>query len=80
MARARNRWSVRPESGSQTLLTSDSEVVLKGGFAGMLLEPIFAFQINRLTPRTLAAFRHLAEHGEPPAVKHARLPRIRVAC
>lgn len=34
VARARNRWSVRPESGDRALLTSHSEVVLKGGVAG----------------------------------------------
>lgn len=80
VAHARNRWSVWPESGNRTLLVSDAELVLKGGVAARLLEPILAFQIKRLTPRTLAAFRHLVEHGAPPAIKHARLPRIRVAC
>jgi hypothetical protein len=46
VARASNEWTVQPE-GDQTLLTSEAEVVLKGGRLGRLLEPIFTFQLNR---------------------------------
>ncbi len=80
VAHARNQWTVRPESDGRTLLTSDAEVVLKGGFVGRLLGPFLARQIKRLTPRTLAALAYLVEHGEPANVKHRRLPRIPVAC
>jgi Polyketide cyclase / dehydrase and lipid transport len=79
VARASNEWTVQPE-GDQTLLTSEAEVVLKGGRLGRLLEPIFTFQLNRVGPRTLAAFKYLVEHGEPPKVKHAKLPRFATAC
>lgn len=30
--------------------------------------------------RWLAAFKYLVEHGEPSAVKHAKLPRVATAC
>jgi Polyketide cyclase / dehydrase and lipid transport len=79
VARAKNEWTVYPE-GDRTLLSSRAEVVLKGGFVGRLFEPIVAHQFNRIGPRALAAFKYLVEHGEPPKVKHARLPRIPVAC
>ncbi len=79
VAQARNEWTVQPE-GDQTLLQSQAEVVLKGGVFGRLLEPIVAFQFRRMGPRALAAFKYLVEHGEPPTVKHAKLPAIAPAC
>ena len=36
--------------------------------------------MNRIGPRTLAAFKYLVEHGEPPRVKQAMLPRVAAAC
>jgi Polyketide cyclase / dehydrase and lipid transport len=79
LASARNEWDVQPE-GDQTLLTSRAEVVLKGGPLGRLLEPFVAYQLKRVGPRTLAAFKYLVEHGEPPKVRHAKLPRVATAC
>ena len=79
VAHARNEWSVQAEC-DQTLLTSHAEVVLKGGRLGRLLEPFVAYQLKRIGPRRLAAFKYLVEHGEPPRVKHAKLPRAATAC
>jgi hypothetical protein len=79
VAHARNEWSVQAE-GDRTLVTSHAHVVLKGGLIGRLLEPIVAYQFNRIGPRTLAAFKYLVEHGEPPKLKHAKLPRAATAC
>jgi hypothetical protein len=79
VARARNEWTVQAE-GEQTLLISRAEVVLRGGSFGRLLEPMLAWQLNRVGPRTLAAFKYLVENGEPPRVKHAKLPRVATAC
>jgi hypothetical protein len=76
VAHARNEWTVQAE-GDQTLLISQTEVVLKGGLLGRMLEPIVAYRFKRIGPRTLAAFNHRVEHGEPPTIKHARLPRGR---
>jgi len=50
IARAKNEWTVEPD-GERTLLTSRAEVVLKGGVAGRLLEPIIAYQFKRIGPR-----------------------------
>jgi Polyketide cyclase / dehydrase and lipid transport len=79
VARARNEWTVQPEE-HQTLLLSQAEVVLKGGVLGRLLEPIAAYQFKRIGPRTLAAFKYLVENGEPPTIKHAKLPIAATAC
>jgi hypothetical protein len=79
VARARNTWTVRPE-GERCLLTSDAEVVLKGGRLGSLLEPLVSRQVRRVGPRSLAAFKHLVEHGEPPSVRHAKLALGPAAC
>lgn len=77
--RAENTWSVEPD-GEQTLLRSEAEVVLKGGPLGRLLEPVLRTQLNRVGPRTLAAFKYLVENGRPPEVKHSKLPRAATAC
>ena len=79
VAHARNEWTLHPE-GDKTLLTTKAEVILKGGVFGRLLEPIAASQFKRMGPRTLAAFKFLIEHGEPPQGKHSRLPKIPAAC
>jgi len=79
LASARNEWGVQPE-GDQALLTSRAEVVLKGGPLGRLLEPLVAYQLKRVGPRTLAALKYLVDHGEPPKVRHAKLPRVATAC
>jgi Polyketide cyclase / dehydrase and lipid transport len=79
LERARNEWTVDPQ-GDQTLLTSRAEVVLRGGRLGRILEPVVAFQVGRVARRTLTAFAYLVEQGKPPAVKHAKLPRVATAC
>jgi hypothetical protein len=79
VARATNTWTVYPE-GTRTLLVTDAQVVLRGGLAGRMLEPLVRFQARRLGRRSLAAFKHLVETGSAPAVRHARLPRAPATC
>jgi hypothetical protein len=79
VARARNTWTVHAE-GEQTLLTTRAEVVLKGGPAGRLLEPLLRLQFRRMGPKALAAFKYLVEHNEPPRLKQSRLPAARATC
>jgi hypothetical protein len=79
VARARNTWTVHAE-GDQTLLTTQAVVVLKGGPAGRLLEPLLGLQFRRMGPRALAAFKYLVEHGEPPRLEHSKLPIAPAAC
>ncbi|MGD9734041.1 MAG: SRPBCC family protein [Solirubrobacterales bacterium] len=78
VARGLNTWTVHPE-GDRTLLRSSVQVELKGGALGRLPEPLASRRIRQITPRTLAAFKHLVEHGDAPAVRHSRLapaPRV----
>lgn len=79
VSRARNTWSVHPE-GARTLLTSDAEVVLKGGRLGRLLETLNSRQIEPMGRRSVAAFKYPVEHGERPPVKHAKLASAPITC
>lgn len=78
--RALNTWSVAPHSARQTLLVSDAELELKGGWLGRLLEPLMAFAMRRMAPNSLAAFKYLVEHGRPYEGRHSTLPRAAVSC
>jgi hypothetical protein len=79
VARATNTWTIRPE-GARTLLVSEAQVLVKGGVVGRLLEPLLAYQLRRMGPRALAAFKHLVEHGAPPRGRHAQLPTAPASC
>jgi len=79
VSRARNTWTVQP-AGQRRLVTSQAEVILRGGRLGRLLAPIVSRQLARMAPRTLAAFKYLVEHGEPARVPHAKLAPAPTAC
>lgn len=76
---AKNTWSVKPENG-KTLLTTESEVILKGGMFGKLLEPLMLFVSNRMSSNSLSAFKYLVENGKPYEDKHSSLPRVTGFC
>lgn len=76
---ARNTWSVKSENG-KTLLTTESEVVMKGGMLGRLLEPLMHFIALKLGAKTIAAFKYLVENGKPYEGKHSALPRALPVC
>lgn len=77
--RARNRWSVAAH-GDRTLLTSEASVVLRGGLAGALLEPLMAPVMRRTAAGTLAAFKYLVEHGQPYPGRASELPPAPAVC
>jgi Polyketide cyclase / dehydrase and lipid transport len=76
VAMASNRWTVHP-AGERTVLTSTADVSLEGG---LLLAPLVGPLFDRMATRTLAAFEHLVEHGEPPPGKHNNLPAAPAVC
>jgi hypothetical protein len=78
--RAANTWSVMPHNAEQTLLTTEAELELKGGWLGRLLEPLMAFAMRRMAPNSLAAFKYLVENGRPYEGPHSALPRAAVSC
>ena len=79
VANAASQWTVHPH-GHQTLLTSESEVRLKGGAISRPFSPLLSRQLDRVAKRTLTAFKYLVEHGEPPPGRHSRLPAAPAAC
>ncbi len=79
MKHARNRWSVIPH-GNISLLTSEAELVIKGGFVGRILEPLLRPLMQRMAPNALAGFKYLVEQGHPYPGKAAELPRPAATC
>lgn len=77
--RAINRWAVE-ERGSQSLVTTTAEVVLKGGIFGRILEPLFAVVAGRMGVRSLAGLKFYVENGTPYVGTARRLLPIPAAC
>lgn len=76
---AKNTWSVKAENG-KTLLTSESEIVVKGGIFGKLLEPLMLLVSNKMSSDALCAFKFLVENGKPYTGKHSSLPSVSPVC
>jgi len=76
---AKNTWSVKADNG-KTLLTTESEVVLKGGIFGKLLEPLMLLVSKKMGSNALSAFKYLVENGKPFEGKHSSLPRVSSFC
>lgn len=76
---AKNTWSVSAVKG-KTLLTTESEIIIKGGILGSILEPIMSVMFKKMGADTLAAFQYLVENGSPYTGKHALLPKASMAC
>jgi len=79
MKSAKNTWSVQAV-GENTLLTTESEVILKGGFLGRLFEPIMRLMTGRMGDGSLAGFKYLVENGKRFEGKLSNLPKIRTVC
>jgi hypothetical protein len=79
MKHARNRWSVVPH-GEKSLLTSEAELVIRGGVLGRMLEPILGPLMRRMAPNALAGFKYLVEHGHPHNGKASELPKASATC
>ncbi len=76
---AKNTWSIREEEG-KTYLTTDSEVVIKGGLFGRLLEPLMRLATAKMGADAMAALKYLIENGAPYQGKHSSLPRPMAVC
>jgi len=79
MKYAKNRWSVKTEN-KKTLLTSETVIILKGGFIGKLFEPLMAMLLKKMANETLAGIKYLVETGQPYKGKYSSLPKIPVVC
>jgi uncharacterized membrane protein len=79
IASAKNTWTVKSDKG-QTLLTTESEASIKGGYLGLILEPLIKLVSKRMSRKTLSAFKFLVENGKPYDGKHSSLPRVSSVC
>ncbi len=79
MAWATNRWTIEP-IGEKTLVVSESELVVKGGVLGRLLEPIVYLAVRLGLPNSLAPLKYYVETGRPYAGNPRRLPVPQSAC
>jgi hypothetical protein len=79
MKHATNRWTVEPH-GTQTLVTTTAEVVLKGGVFGVLLEPLVRMMASGMGARSLASLKYLVEEGHPYRGNSRRLAAAPTGC
>ena len=79
MAFARNRWSVRAE-GDRTLVTSEADVVFRGGWLGRLAGYLLIPLIGAVLPNPLAKFKYWVENGRPFQGSARALPIPAIAC
>lgn len=76
---AKNTWSVKSVNG-KTLVTTYSEVELKGGVSGKLLEPLMKIISKRMGADSLAALKYLLETGRSYEGNFSSLPRVPIMC
>ena len=76
---ATNTWSVK-QLGTQTLVTTEAEVIFKAGIFGRLLEPLMRGVFTKMGNSTLATLKYFVEHGEPFEGSHSQLPKPQLTC
>lgn len=76
---ATNQWSVESTNG-KTLVTTESEVILKGGVLGGLLVPLMRLWSRKAGTESLAALKYLVENGHAYVDSPSRLPKAPLAC
>jgi len=76
---ATNKWTLKLDKG-KTLITTESDVVLKGGVFGKILEPPMYLVSKKMGADSLAALKYLVETGKPFNKKFSKLPRVAISC
>ena len=76
---AKNKWSVNKLNG-KTLVTSESEIIMRGGILGRILEPLMLLMSKKMCFDSLAAFKYLVENNKPYNGKHSKLPINAISC
>ena len=79
MKLARNRWSVTP-MGARSLVTSDAELELRGGWLGRVLGFVLVPLMRFALPNPLAKLKYWIENGTPYEGRARSLPVPSVAC
>ena len=76
---AKNKWTVKSDKG-KTLIITESDVVLKGGVFGKILEPLMYLVSKKMGTDSLAALKYLVETGKPFEKQFSKLPRVAITC
>ncbi len=76
---ASNRWSLEMMKG-KTLVTSYSEILVKGGIFGRLLEPVIYLATKFAFPNALAPLKYYVETGKPFVGNAKDLPLAPAFC
>ncbi len=76
---AKNTWSLVEENG-KTYLTTESQVVFKGGIFGRLIQPVMRVAFKKMGANALAALKYLIENGHPYKGEYSSLPRPMAVC
>ncbi|MCF6343837.1 MAG: hypothetical protein L3J15_04055 [Devosiaceae bacterium] len=76
---ASNHWSIKPV-GNETLIVSYSEIIMKGGIFGRLLEPLIFLATKVAFPNALAPLKYYIETGKPYAGNVKDLPKAIAFC
>ena len=76
---AYNHWSIEA-FGDETLITSYSEIIVKGGLFGRLLEPLIFLATRFAFPNALAPLKYFIETGKPYAGNAKDLPKAVAFC
>jgi len=76
---ASNSWRIEPV-GDQTLISSRTEIIVKGGVFGRLLEPLIYLATRFGFPNALAPLKYYIETGKPFTGKATDLPKALSYC
>lgn len=76
---ASNKWSIEAV-GDETLITSYSEIIVKGGIFGRLLEPVIFLATRFAFPNALAPLKYLIENDRPFNGNARDLPKALAFC
>jgi hypothetical protein len=76
MTLARNRWTVHPVGPNRTLVTSEAEVVFRGGWFGWLAGWLLIPLMSVVLPNPLAKLKYWVESGRPfeGSARRLRIP------
>ena len=76
---ANNKWTVKSDKG-KTLIITESNVILKGGILGKILESLMYLVSKKMGAESLAALKYLVETGKPFESNFSKLPRVPIVC
>lgn len=80
MALARNTWTVTPMGAGRALVTSEAEMLFRGGWLGSVVGFVLVPLMKLVLPNPLAKFVYWVENGRPYEGRARSLPVPISAC